>query len=361
MTAREVIFTVNGPGELHGVAVPLAKSFQKKYKDLVFTLFIVPCQFGSGLEDAAAKKLDLFHNIFSISEYKKLWLKNILPANYQPKSKGIVFYTGGDGLHAMVLAKKFSFPAYAYTHDTKSLSFKTGFIQVYYPDRDGNTMVDAALERKIKYQAMPIGSDQVTVGLYPGSRPAHLKVMVDFLSKTAIILNKKYPNIKFIWGIPDSLKSMFEEYKNTAYSPKMEAEDTAYDLVISLTGTNTAINAVLGIPMVILLPFNYPKLIPLMGLLGIISELPGVGILLKYLVLNIIKNKPGFIALPNIKAKRKIVPELKGFLTPEQVAQTVENLLLNISERKRIHNELPIFMGKPGADNITEKFREVLG
>lgn len=356
---KEIVFTVNGPGELFGVVLPIVKALKNKYTDIVYTLFIVPCQFGSGLENTAAAKSGLFDNIFSVQQYKQLMLKNKLPENYKPLSGGLVFYAGGDGLHAVTIARKFGFPAYAYTHDPESLSFKASFLQVFTPDRDGNTMVDAALAKEISYQAEPIGSDKLTVGLYPGSRPAHLAVMVPFLSEVARLLNQKYPNIKFRWGVPETLLELFEKYKSQAYSPEVERPGDRYDLIVSLTGTNTAINAVLGIPMVILLPFNYPKLIPLMGVMGLITQIPLVGLLIKYLVLFLIKNKKGFISLPNMRAKRLIVPELKGFLNPVQVAGTMEKLLLNVTERQRIHKELPIFMGNPGAENIAGKLKEL--
>lgn len=357
---KEIVFTVNGPGELHGVVLPLVKAFKKKYTTrLLYTLFIVPCQFGSGLENEDAQRSGCFDNIFSVEKYKRLWLKNEMPENYKPCLKGLVFYAGGDGLHAITLAAKYGFPAYAYTHDPDHLSFKSAFLQVFTPERDGNTMVDAALAKKISYQAVPIGAENLTVGLYPGSRPAHLAVMVPFLSEVAKILGEKYPNINFVWGIPESLQNIFNSFKDTAYSPRLENPDTSYDLIVSLTGTNTAINAVLGIPMVILLPFNYPKLIPLMGVMGLLTKIPLLGMMIKYLVLVAIKNKKGFISLPNIRAKRLVVPELKGFLAPGQVAATMESLLVNITERQRIHTELPIFMGNPGAENIVMKIKEL--
>ncbi|MDC0977730.1 hypothetical protein OAR19_00565, partial [bacterium] len=113
MSAKEIIFTVNGPGELRGIIFPLIKVFKERLVNIVYTLYIVPCQFGSGLEESLAQKSGLFDHVFSIVDYKKVWLKKQLPQEYQQLKEGIVFYAGGDGYHAINLAKKYKFPAYA--------------------------------------------------------------------------------------------------------------------------------------------------------------------------------------------------------------------------------------------------------
>ena len=97
-----------------------------------------------------------------------------------------------------------------------------------------------------------------------------------------------------------------------------------------------------------------------MGLFGLIAEIPILGTFLKYLALQIVKNQKAFISLPNINAKRLLVPELKGFLTAEQIMEAAEQLLVNVNDRENIHQQLPIFMGRPGADNIADKFQEIL-
>ena len=184
---------------------------------------------------------------------------------------------------------------------------------------------------------------------------------IPFFSSVAALLNKKHPNIKFHWGINEDIKPIFEKkYRQEAYKNDIETVGTTYDMIICLTGTNTAISAALGIPMLVLLPFNFPKLVPFMGLFGLLAELPLVGIWLKKAALKIVAKKMKLIALPNMKAGRMIVPELVGFLTPQQVADEAEKLLVNISEREKINSELPIFMGHGGAaKRIAEKFQEI--
>jgi lipid-A-disaccharide synthase len=184
--------------------------------------------------------------------------------------------------------------------------------------------------------------------------------MIGFFSAAARLLQSKYPRIRFRWGINPELRPLAERDFPACFAAPYERDGEKYDLIISLTGTNTAINAALGIPMLVLLPFNDPGLIPFTGLFGLISDIPFGGRLFKKLLLQSSLRKMRYISIPNLKAGRKIVPELRGFLTPEQVAGEAERLLLNIAEREQMRRELPVFIGKPGAQNIADYFEEIL-
>jgi lipid-A-disaccharide synthase len=94
-----------------------------------------------------------------------------------------------------------------------------------------------------------------------------------------------------------------------------------------------------------------------MGLFGLLAEIPLLGIFLKRLAIKFISRKLSLVAIPNIKAGRKIVPELIGVLKETDVAARVESLLINIAEREKMHYELPIYMDKPAAKNIASFFQ----
>ena len=354
---REIVFTVNGPGELNGMVYPLVKAFRQKYPELIYTLYTVPCQFSAGTEADLARQSGLFMNVFSVKTYQKYLFSKKWPDGYQPAPDGLVFYGGGDSWHARHLAQKYNWALYGY--DEGKVTHKHWFKKLFSRDLDGNLMADAALARQIGYQAVPIGSPDLTVGLYPGSRARHLQLMLVFFSETAKLLKTKYPQLNFRWGISPELRPLAEQDPKLFPAP-YEQEGDKYDLIVSLTGTNTAINAALGIPMVVLLPFNNPDLIPFTGLLGLLSDIPWLGRPLKKLLLRLSLRKMRYISIPNLKAGRKIVPELLGFLTPEQTAREIEKLLLNVEERERMHRDLPIFIGRPGAQNIVNYFEEIL-
>jgi lipid-A-disaccharide synthase len=350
---KELIFTINGPGELAGLAIPLVKAFRRTFKNVRYTLCTVPCQFASGLESDTAKKTGLFDEIISVQEYKKYWITKTLPQRYTPLPEGIVFYLGGDAFHALLIAKRLGYQPYGY--DEGNVGQKNKFKKLFTRGLDGDLMVDAARERDLRYQAEPIGSSKVTIGLYPGSRPTHIPTMVSILSGAATALHAKYPNIQFRWGVPDQVRTIFEAQHR--YPAAYETPGTTYDLIVSLTGTNTAISATLGIPLLVLLPFNEPKLIPMMGLFGLITMIPGFGALLKRLVIPSIVKKMKLISIPNIKAGRKIVPELIGIITEAQIVEAVEKLLMDVAAREQMHEELPIFMGTGVAGKIVDYYK----
>lgn len=355
----DIVFTVNGPGELSGIALPLVHAFKQRFPQHRYVLFTVPCQFSSGTEALSARASGAFDLVFTVVEYTQYLFKQQLPQNYKPNSRGLVFYCGGDTFHALKLGQKLSYPVFAY--DDGSLTQTNKFRKVFHKNIDGDLMVDAAAMRGLSYQAVPIGSDKVTVGLYPGSRPGHLQFMVPFLSQVAEQVQNKYPHLQFRWGINDNVREIFKtKYLQTAFNAPLEAADEAYDLVVSLVGTNTAINGALGIPMIVLLPLNDPKQLPFVGLFGLLSNIPGLGILLKLLARSIIIRSKQLLAIPNRKAGRQIVPEIKGVLSVAQVAEQVESLLLNIKERENMHYQLPIFMGKPAATGIVAYFEGIL-
>lgn len=356
---KEIVFTVNGPGELNGMVYPLVKAFQQKYPDFIYTLYVVPCQFSAGTEAELALQSGLFTNVFSVQVYRKYFFSKKWPDGYQPAADGLVFYGGGDSWHARRLAKKYGWDLYGY--DEGKVTHKHWFKKLFSRDLEGNLMVDAALTRQIGYQALPINSSRLTVGLYPGSRERHLRLMLGFFSETAKLLKIKYPQMNFRWGINSELRSFVEQNFPECFSAPYEQAGDKYDLIVSLTGTNTAISAALGIPLLVLLPFNNPDLIPFTGLAGLLSDIPLLGRPLKKLLMRLALRKMKYISIPNIKANHKIVPELVGFLTPKQAALEIEKILLNIEERERMHCELPIFIGKPGAQNIVNYFGRVLG
>ncbi|MDR1323646.1 MAG: hypothetical protein LBK68_04320 [Candidatus Margulisbacteria bacterium] len=355
---KEIVLTVNGPGELNGLIFPLVKALRRQYPQALYTLYVVPCQFSAGTEAAAAQASGLFDRVFSVREYRKYIFRRTWPDNYQPAAAGIVFYGGGDSWHAYRLAKKYKFALYGY--DEGKVTHKRWFKKLFSRDADGNLMVDAALEKKLAYQNTTLASGLMTVGLYPGSRLKHLRALVPFFSEAAALLSEKYPALNFRWGIKPELRRPAERDFPQRFPAPYEKENEKYDLIISITGTNTALNAALGIPLLILLPFNYPELVPFSGLTGLLSELPVFGRPLKKLLIKLAARRLPFISIPNIKAGRKIAPELIGVLTPQQVAAAAEKILLDSEARRKMHEELPRAIGRPGAQKIAAYFQEIL-
>ncbi|MNY21160.1 lipid-A-disaccharide synthase [compost metagenome] len=133
------------------------------------------------------------------------------------------------------------------------------------------------------------------------------------------------------------------------------------DLALTVPGTNTAELAILGVPMIVLLPLNKPEEIPLDGLAGQIGNLPLIGKPLKRTVVRTLAKRLKFAALPNQRAGSAITPELVGVISPQDVATLSEAILGDPARCRAIRLALHQAMGQPGAAAQTvDVIREVL-
>src|SRR5690606_34147054 len=92
-----------------------------------------------------------------------------------------------------------------------------------------------------------------------------------------------------------------------------------------------------------------PELIPLEGIPGLIGSIPLVGRYLKRKAVLTAAKRIKFAALPNMKAQEEIVPELIGFLGPEDVAVAVGSLLRSPEKLRAMSSRLQQIMGARGA------------
>lgn len=348
------ILTANGPGEISGQVRPIAKEIKKQYPQGRIILIILPCQFASGYEQQIAENIEAIDVIISPGEYRKLIFNKKSIEELNLAEKGVILYLGGDQMHAILLKNRFGYPAYAYFEKERRASAK--FSEVFTPKTVGNLMVDAA-EGNVKYCGRDIKDSELSVGLFPGSRPGYVEYMVPLLIDISKKLQHKIRNIKFFWGIPEHLKSYVQEHLSEALEKYPDAaESKGLDLILTLLGTNTALHAVQGIPMLVLFPFHRPDLIPLMGLLGILAKIPILGWIIKWLALKLASYRLGYVALPNIISKSEVTPEIKGYFKPEDVVDKAYGLLKDVGWRNRISGQLRYSIGQGGAaKKIVEK------
>ena len=85
------------------------------------------------------------------------------------------------------------------------------------------------------------------------------------------------------------------------------------------------------------------------GIPGLIGSIPLVGRYLKRKAVLTAAKRIKFAALPNMKAQEEIVPELIGFLGPEDVAVAVGSLLRSPEKLRAMSSRLQQIMGARGA------------
>lgn len=274
----------------------------------------------------------------------------------------------------------------------------------------GDLMLDAVRpqwEPAIWRETLELDEDKDTIALFPGSRPRAFRYMLPFLLRSAEIISRAPGAVQFIIsispfvqeeqirealarggeipvgtggelsaGIPlknptgpgndgnqpgDSpgITGRLWHWRTQRGLTGVAVQGWQYDvmrnatLAVTIPGSNTAEMAALGLPMVVVLPLNWPELIPLEGLPGLIGAVPFVGPKLKRKVVLAYAHRVRFAALPNRRARQELVPELKGVLEPEDIAVTVGNLMRSRQKLQKISERLRTVMGEGGtADKI---------
>ena len=85
------------------------------------------------------------------------------------------------------------------------------------------------------------------------------------------------------------------------------------------------------------------------GILGVIGKISFINRLLTFIIKNFYFKKKNFFAWPNIKAKRMIVPERIGNISPRKIATEVLFLIQNRDQLKSIRDNLHKERGDKGA------------
>lgn len=396
----QVFMVTNSAGELMGWAKPLIEGLKRKNQAAKITVIIPPCQYATGMEKEVAKSFSGVDSVIGPTRYLKYLFWGLKPSSLKGVKEGVVVFLGGDPFHAVFLSKRLGLPAIAYIekprwkkHFKKFMVLdkvtKEKFIaRGVKPERIvvvGDLMVDAVrleISREETYSFWHLDPTQLIVTLLPGSRLVELRFLTPFFLKVAELLKEKFSQIQFLLILSpfariNDLENLSQRslnhqgfegtefqiiQRNDQYRLKTlsglevlliqgrhyEAMSIS-DLAITLPGTNTLELASLGIPMVVAAPFNRPEAIPLEGLPGLIGRFPLGGGLIKGWLARRYVSQIQFTALPNIRAKKRVVPEIRGVIEARDVAGPIIELLEDNSCRTRMGKELTKIVGKRGA------------
>ena len=368
---RDVILVANSPGELSALVPPVVEKLKEKDSDTRLILFITPCQYASGREVEFAKNIRGLAEVISTKEYKKWLLGGPLPRNLSIKYTGVVLYLGGDLMHATLIAKKLKYKAYAYLAG-KHIAWTAVFDKFFLPDKSaeehflkkkvapkklevvGDLMVNSinVKDRKKTTKHWHLKEDRPIVAFMPGSREWELKYMVPLYEKIVKILKKRTPDIQTLLTVsPFVTVEKVEKYMKGHHFDALIpfSSLSAADLAVTIPGTNTAQLAVIGLPSIMIFPLDKPEAIPLEGIMHYITAIPVLGYFLKKLMAWIINTRTRYFALPNIKANKMIMPEIRGKIKPKEVVLKIEKMLSRKEDLKTTSRELKEIMGNSQA------------
>ena len=403
-----IIFVSNGPGELATWVKPLAKELHKQFElkpkslssSRSLNLVLVPCPNATGYENVVAKTWMQFEKIIKAKNFWKLILNPNKFGSWP--SKGVVIFLGGDQFWSVLLSARLGYLHMTYAEwivrwpcwNDRILAMSDKILYAL-PKRlqercsvIGDLTADLTETAKID-DPLPSGK---WIALMPGSKSAKLKIGIPFFLDVADRISKLMPDCKFLIplapttnideikyfssnkntiareyksGIKSIVKASNKEKRGILITKNstvilIQEKHPAYDdlsqcdLAITTVGANTAELGSLNIPMIVVVPIQHISVMEAWdGLIGLIGRLPifkwFLGLLINYLKM---RNR-GFMAWPNISAKRMIVPERIGKVTPKQIAQEAIDWIKSPSRLTGQKEDLQALRGKKGA---TKKF-----
>jgi len=399
-----VVIVSNGPGELATWVKPLINELNKINRpldkqyilNLRLRLVLVPCPNATGKEFLVANSWNKFELITKSKNFWKLLIKPHSFAHW-PK-KGVVIFLGGDQFWSILLAKRLGYLNITYaewvsrwpkwTNESAAMNVK---VKELIPKRYkykckviGDLMADIKLNSEIALR----NKEKHYIALLPGSKKAKLSIGIPFFLEVADHIAKENQNINFIIPIaPTTNKSeylFFQSNKNPIakyYSSKIKKiknfKDSIFDyvietskktkiylikkhpcyeilkecdLAITTVGANTSELAAISLPMLVVLPTQHLNMMNAWdGIFGLIGKISFINKFLTFIIKYFYLKKKKFFAWPNIKAKRMIVPEMIGNISPKKIAREVLFLIKNKNHLKSISDTLHKERGDKGA------------
>lgn len=214
----------------------------------------------------------------------------------------------------------------------------------------GHPIVDhlqSAPDRESARTRLGIGPDQIAIALVPASRQQELRYLLPVIFQAAQMIQAELPQVHF-W-VPLSLEKYrqpieqaIKQYQLRAtLVPEAQLALAAADLAIAKSGTVNLETALLNVPQVVLYR---------------------VSRLTAWILRRILNFSISFMSPPNLVVMQPIVPELlQEQATPDKVAETALELLLNPTRRQQIlegYDQMRLALGEPGA--VDRAAKEIL-
>ena len=403
----DIILVSNGPGELLTWVRPLAR---RLHGDLVSTpalsaarlhLVLTPCPHAHGQEARSAAALGVFDQIIQARFFWNLLLQ---PRRYRRwRPQGVVVFLGGDQLWAVLLAARLGYRHICYAEwvarwprwcDRIAAMGPTAYGRVPRRWRSraqivGDLMADVCQDQSTSPPVSPVQPPSpATIALLPGSKPAKLCVGLPFMLATAEQLHQQRPDCRFLMLLAPTVRCQdllhFASPQNplaatfgvsaigleapspshhhwslcTAAGVRIAVVDhhPAHDqlrrctMALTTVGANTAELGALAVPMLVVLPTQYPHVMRAWdGPLGLLSRVPLLGRVVTLVALSIVLRRGSGLAWPNLQAGRMVVPERVGPITPAQIAQEVLALLRHPARLETMAMALRQLRGPGGA------------
>jgi hypothetical protein len=356
--------TANGPGEFAGWVRPLLAALYARDPTLDVRVFCLPDDYASGHEADYVRALFPRVTAYTPGEYVRFALGR--PLAGMPAHVDRVQYLGGDLMHAARLHDRLGGVATAYKFSRKKYAGR--FRRVFAVDEAnktqllgwgipaerisivGNLVIDGVLGESAGAFGGDAESDAARDGVifFPGSRKHEIEQIFPMFVRAAVQLRRRLPDVpiafarspfttdaelaaalarggvRTVYGMPSilapdgtSLEAAGERF--AVVKTAMRAAQHAR-LAVSLPGTKVIELATLGVPAVVITPFNAPELAVINGPFQFIDRVPLLGVAVKRTAVVAVAKRFRFFAQPNIDAGREVDLELRGTQLPSRIA-----------------------------------------
>jgi hypothetical protein len=366
--ATELVLAGNGPGELSGWIRPTAEAARAMAladgRTIRLTLALLPTQFAGGTELATVRGWNLFDRIIPPGECLRLAAGL---GSLQTLPHAVLVHLGGELWLSSRLASRLGLPACAFSETVLIASRHRSFARIFVPTEGHAAELRARSvpEHKIVVTGDPRaakpaqvrrhtlnlsaanaaasptgrggGSDMIAV--LPGSRDRFFRTATPLFLEIATALAAVRPEVSvavivspFVTAETLAAVRQSTVVRRSPVPVRWITGDpwpvlAGTRMALTLPGTATLELAAAGIPFAVVLPTDHIAVAAVEGPLEWIARVTGLHWTLKRFALARYRSQMKFVALPNQRAGRQIVPEWVGRWTPQDIAHRVHRLL----------------------------------
>lgn len=386
---RQVIITVNGPGEISAWLTPLSRALKAADPGIRVVACLLPCVFSSGAERAVVERIDSVDAVAGIPESLALVFRRRWPPGFSAEADTLVLHLGGEMSLTVLLARRLRARAFAYAEHPAPILKR--FDRIFFnglnrmppkigtrrTEELGEMMVDSA--RAKLAEAAGVKRDPKTVAIFPGSRAYMAEFLLPYFAAAADRIAAERPGVSFVLPKSDYIDDAVyrdmppppedrdweavavthhakdgAEWFETAAGTRIEILPNREVLArsgaaMTLPGTNTGELAAAGVPMVTVLPTyrRCAEAVPLPGLAGHVARIPVIGMKLKVFAAGLALKKQRLLSIPSRRSGREIAPELIGRNLQDAIAREV--IALIDDDARTTAAAVRDAMGPPGA------------
>jgi lipid A disaccharide synthetase len=398
----DIIILSNGPGEVTTWVRPTVKALRAKLgvdrSTIRISVILSPDRNASGNEVQILESYPEVDRVQAASHFTNFLIWGKTAETWDWRKRGVVIFLGGDQFFPVIIGKRLGYQTVIYAEwqarwhglvDRFAVMNDRALGKVSPEHRAKFTIVGDLMVESQKESTDISNSDQILIGILPGSKAAKLGMGLPLMLAIAEYIQVAYPDAKFIipvaptidvetlasYGDPaqnpiialvNGATATLERDESTLYlktakglKVELSEEFPAYDrlsectLCLTTIGANTAELGALGVPMIVLIAMQQLDAMRAWdGTLGILVNLPLLGTPIAKIVNTIAYRTLGSkkLAWPNMWADgREIVPELVGYLEAKTVAEFAIDYLQHPEKLAEMRSNLRQIRGESGA------------